>query len=124
MWEAKPRPLTIAFIISLFVGLETYAYVSDWLSYLPAGKHILFYAIPVGVFLVSSLVYCKVMKTDFEDAMSESECWYIGVIIAVWLSFPTVFLSYDWDDAKTQYETEREELFGENWEEEVEELKQ
>ena len=43
MWESKPKPLTAAFIVSLYVGLETYFYVSHWLSYLPTGLHILFY---------------------------------------------------------------------------------
>lgn len=124
MWNAKPKPLTASFIVSLFFGLATYSYVSHWLSYLPVGLHILFYAIPVCVFLVSSLVYCKIKKTRWEEAMSQTTCWYIGVIIAVCLSFPTVFMFYDWQDAKVKYETEMEELFGQDWEEEVEELEQ
>ena len=56
--------------------------------------------------------------------MSQSTCWYICVIIAVWLSFPTVFMFYDWHDAKVEYESEMEELFGEEWEDEVEEMEQ
>jgi hypothetical protein len=46
------------------------------------------------------------------------------VIIAVWLSLPTVFLFYDWHDAKMEYESEMEELFGDEWEDEVEEMEQ
>ena len=122
--ESKPQPLTIAFIISVYVGLETYIYVSDWLSYLPTGLHILFYAIPVVVFLLSSIVYCKKEKIDWEEAMSNSKCWYICVTIAVWLSFPTLFMFYDWHEARIEYETEMEELFGEDWEDEVEEMEQ
>lgn len=55
MWKSKPKPLTAAFIVSVYVGLETYFYVSHWLSYLPTGLHILFYAIPVCVSCI--LVY-------------------------------------------------------------------
>lgn len=124
IWKSKPQPLTIAFIISVYLGLETYFYVSDWLSYLPTGLHVLFYVIPVVIFLLSSLVYSKKEEIDWDDAMSTSKCWYICVTIAVWLSFPTVFMFYDWHDARIEYETEMEELFGEDWEDEVEELRQ
>lgn len=122
--QAKPKPLTLAFIISLYVGLESYAYVSDWLSYLPTGKHLLFYAIPICLFLLSSFVFCKKTHSSWEDAMSNSSCWYIGVIIAVWLSLPTMFVLYEWEEAKIEYETEMEEIFGEDWEDEVDYLKQ
>lgn len=124
MWKSKPSPLTAAFIVSLYVGLETYFYVGDWLSYLPTSSHVLFFAIPTVVFLISSIVYCKREKITWEEALSESRCWYICVTIAVWLSFPTVFLFYDWDDARTEYETEMTEFFGEDWEDEVEEMEQ
>lgn len=123
IWKSKPQPLTIAFIISVYVGLETYFYVSDWLSYLPTGLHVLFYAIPVVVFLLSSIVYCKKEKIDWEEAMSSSKCWYICVTIAVWLTIPTIFMFYDWHNARMEYESEMEELFGEDWENEVEEMK-
>ena len=122
MWEAKPRLFAAVFIVSLYVEFEIYAYVYNWLSYLPIKQHILFYAIPVVVFLLASFVYSKITETSFEDAVSESSCQYIGVIIAVWLSFPTVFMLYDWQDAKAEYETEMENLFGEEWEDEVEEM--
>ena len=56
--------------------------------------------------------------------MSQSKCWYVCVIIAVWLSLPTVFVFYDWHDAKMEYESEMEELFGDEWEDEVEEMEQ
>ena len=112
MWKSKPKPLTAAFIVSLYVGLETYFYVSHWVSYLPTGLHILFYAIPLSIFFISSFVYCRKTKTDWEEAMSQSKCWYVCVIIAVWLSVPTVFLFYDWHDAKMEYESEMEELDG------------
>lgn len=124
MWQAKPKPLTIAFIISLYVGLETYFYVNHWISYLPVAQHIIFFVIPIGLFLLSFIVYCKKTKINWEQAMSKSTCWYIGIIIAVWLSFPTVFIFYDWQDARIEYETEMEELFGEDWEDEVRELEQ
>lgn len=123
MWKSKPQPLTIAFIVSLYVGLETYFYVSDWLSYLPTRLHILFYVIPIVVFLLSSVVYCKKEKLKWEEAMSSSKCWYICVIIAVWLTFPTIFMFYNWHEARMEYESEMEELFGEDWEDEVEEMK-
>lgn len=124
IWKSKPKPLTIAFIISLYVGLETYSYVEKWLSYLPMGLHIVFYAIPVGLFLLASIVYCKKTGTDWEFAMSESTYWYVGVTFAVWLSFPTVFMFYNWQDAKAEYEADMEELFGEDWEDEIEEYEQ
>lgn len=123
MWKLRPQPLTAFFIISLYVELETYAYVNDWLSYLPLGLHLLFYAIPVFGFLLSSYVYCKKTKIGWGDAMSKSTYWYICVIVAVWLSFPTVFMFYDWHEAKMEYETEMEEIFGEEWEDEVKEMK-
>ena len=123
MWKSKPKPLTIAFIVSLYVGLETYFYVSDWLSYLPTRLHILFYVIPIVVFLLSSVVYCKKEKLKWEEAMSSPKCWYICVIIAVWLTFPTIFMFYNWHEARMEYESEMEELFGEDWEDEVEEMK-
>lgn len=122
--KTKPKPLTITFIVSLYVELEMYVYVRNWLSYLPIDLHIIFYAIPVGLFILFSIIYCITTKTDLETAMSDSSYWYIGVIIAVWLSFPTVFMLYDWQDTKAQYETEMKELFGEDWEFEVEELEQ
>ena len=124
VWKSKPKPLTIAFIASLYVGLETYFYVRHWLSYLPTGMHLLFYAIPVCVFLVSLFVYCKKTKTAWEESVSKSACWHICVIFAVWLSFPTVFMFYDWQKAKEGFEAEMEELFGEEWEDEVEEMEQ
>ena len=124
MWKEKPRPLTATFIVSLYIGLETYFYVSDWLSYLPTGLHLLFYAIPVGVFLISSFFYCKRTQTDWENAISEPACWYICVTIAIWLSLPTVFMFYNWNDAKVEYETEMEGLFGEDWEDEVSEMRE
>jgi len=40
MWKSKPKPLTAVFIVSVYVGLETYFYVSHWLSYLPTGLHL------------------------------------------------------------------------------------
>lgn len=123
MWKSKPQPLTIAFIVSLYVGLETYFYVSDWLSYLPTRLHILFYVIPIVVFLLSSVVYCKKEKLKWEEAMYSSKCWYICVIIAVWLTFPTIFMFYNWHEARMEYESEMEEIFGEDWEDEVEEMK-
>ena len=124
MWQAKPKPLTIAFIISLYVGLETYFYVNHWISYLPVAQHIIFYAIPIGLFLLYSFIYCIITKNNWEQARSKTAYWYIGVIVAVWLSFPTVFMLYDWQDARIEYETEMEELFGEDWEDEVEELEE
>ena len=84
----------------------------------------LFYVIPVCVFLATSIVYCKKTKVDWYEAMSQSTCWYISVIVTVWLSFPTVFMFYDWHNAKMEYEAEMEELFGEEWEDEVEEMEQ
>ncbi|MBP3511802.1 MAG: hypothetical protein J6K19_07190 [Prevotella sp.] len=124
MWKCKPRPFTIVFIVSVFVGLETYCYVSDWISYLSIGSHLLFYVIPVAIFLISSFVYCKKTNTEWEYAMSDSNCWYLCVIITVWLSLPTVFIFYDWHHARIEYESEMKELFGEEWEDEVEEMKQ
>ena len=123
MWKSKPKPLTIAFIVSLYVGLETFFYVSDWLSYLSTWSHFLFYVIPIIVFLLSSIVYCKKQKINWEEAMSSPKCWYICVIIAVWLTFPTIFMFYNWHEARMEYESEMEELFGEDWEDEVEEMK-
>ena len=123
MWKSKPKPLTIAFIVSLYVGLETFFYVSDWLSYLSTWSHFLFYVIPIVVFLLSSIVYCKKQKINWEEAMSSSRCWYICVIFSVWLTFPTIFMLYDWHEARVKYESEMEELFGEDWEDEVEEMK-
>lgn len=123
MWKSKPQPLTIAFIVSLYIGLETYLYVSDWLAYLPTGLHIAFYVIPIIVFLFSSFVYCKKENKNWEEAMSSSRCWYICVIIAVWLTIPSIFILYDWHEARVEYESEMEELFGEDWEDEVEEMK-
>ena len=55
--------------------------------------------------------------------MSSPKCWYICVIIAVWLTFPTIFMFYNWHEARMEYESEMEELFGEDWEDEVEEMK-
>lgn len=124
MWKAKPQPLTIAFIISLYIGLETYFYVSDWLPYLPTVLRLLFYAIPIVIFLLSFIVYCKMENIDLDEAISSSQSWYICVVIAVWLTFPTVFIFYDWQDAKVEYETEMEELLGEDWEDEIEDMKQ
>lgn len=63
------------------------------------------------------MIYSRLKHLDWEEA----ECMYFGVILAVWLSFPTVFLIYDWDSAKVKYETEMEENMGEDWEEELEE---
>lgn len=123
IWKSKPKPLTIAFVVSLYIGLETYLYVSDWLSYLPTKLHVLFYVIPLAVFLLSSIVYCKKEKIAWEEALSTSRCWYICLIIAVCLTFPTIFVLYDWHEARMEYESKMEKLFGEDWENEVDELK-
>jgi len=42
MRESKPKPLTSAFIVSLYVGLETYFYVSNWLSYMRNNSSVAF----------------------------------------------------------------------------------
>ncbi len=122
MYHSKPQRLTVGFIISVFVALETYIFFNHYISYLPIGKHILFYAIPLGIFLVSFFISFLVNKKDFDIFVSMSRYWYICTIITVCLTLPTVFLIYDWNSAKTEYETEMEEVFGEDWEDEIEEM--
>lgn len=121
---AKPRPLAVAFVVSLYIGLETYIYFKDWLPYLPTGLHFLFYIIPISIYLIVFLIYCKKTKTRWDKAMAQSTCWYVCTIITVWLSLPSVFIFYNWDKAKVAYESEMEELYGEDWEEELKDLEQ
>lgn len=62
MWRSKPKPLTAAFIVSVYVGLETYFYVSHWLSYLPTGLHILFMPYQCVCFMHPCLSIAKRQK--------------------------------------------------------------
>ena len=117
LWHEKAKLLTALCVISGFVGVETYLYVRPLIWHLGTFKSILFFAIPLCLFVISSLIYSRLKHLDWEEA----ECMYFGVILAVWLSFPTVFLCYDWNEAKAKYETEMEEEIGEDWEEELEE---
>ncbi len=117
LWHEKAKLLTALCVISGFVGIETYLYVREWIWHLSTVETMMFFAIPLCLFVISSLIYSRLKHLDWEEA----ECMYFGVILAVWLSFPTVFLIYDWNEAKAKYETEMEEEIGEDWEEELEE---
>ena len=73
--------------------------------------------------LSTAVLLCSYIdKKDFDNFVSMSRYWYICTIITVCLTLPTVFLIYDWNSAKTEYETEMEEVFGEDWEDEIEEM--
>lgn len=117
--ETKPGPLKTVFYISAFVGIQIYGYYRSLLSYLPLGLHILFYAIPVFLMLLVLIVYCLAKEVKLSVAIEEAKYWYICTIIAVWGTIPTLFLCYDWDDARVQYETEMKELLGDEWQEEL-----
>lgn len=74
MWKSKLKPLTAAFIVSLYVGLEAYFYVSKPLALIFANRFTYFiYAIPVCIFLASSFIYCKKVKIKWEDVVEEME---------------------------------------------------
>lgn len=122
IWQSKPKPLTIAFIISLYVGLGVYTYVRGWISYLPTSQIFMFYGIPIGLFFLTALIFHLFTKTDEDTPSAEYKCWYVGAIVSVLLTLPTVFLFYDWQEARLDYEEEMEELFGDEWEDELEEM--
>lgn len=74
MWKSKLKPLTAAFIVSLYVRLEAYFYVSKPLALIFANRFTYFiYAIPVCIFLASSFIYCKKVKIKWEDVVEEME---------------------------------------------------
>lgn len=122
IWEMKPKPPTAAFIVSLFVCFETYNYVEHWLPYLSTGQHILFYITPICVFLVVSYFYFRKTKAKWEEMKHSSVYWYSCTAATVFLSFPTLFTFYDWDQAKMKYEHEMESQYGEEWESVLEEI--
>ncbi|MBR1518667.1 MAG: hypothetical protein IJ624_04115 [Prevotella sp.] len=123
MWKLKPQPLTAIFIVSLYIGLGANSYVGEWLPFLPTKEHILYYAIPASIFIIVSFFYCNKTSIKWSDATSYPRYWYFCVTITIWMSLPTLAF-YDWHNAKIKYETEMEELFGVDWEDEVEEMKQ
>lgn len=92
MWGTKPKLHTVVFIVTIFIGLETYLYFRHKFLYLPIGFQLLFYAVPVCVFLISSFAYCKITNTEWEEARSQDRYWEISVIITIWLLLPTVFI--------------------------------
>lgn len=96
MWGwTKQKPLTAVLIVSLYVGFETYLYFLHRLPFLPI-RFLLFNVASVCVFLLSSFVYSRITHMEWEDAVFQSTCWEICVIITVWLLLPTVFVFYDW----------------------------
>ncbi len=109
-------PLTTAFALSAFFSVWAYIYVRHYVWYLPLFELFLFYAIPLALFGLSMIIYCKIRR-DLNWSIT-----HMCFIFAFWISFGLSFVLYDWTNAKAKYEAEMEDLFGEDWEEEIEEL--
>lgn len=104
------------FALTAFIAVESYFYVDKYISYLETKEHVLFYAIPLGIFAVSLFIINKIKKTEL--------CWsqaFLAFIISFCLSYPISFF-YDWDYAKDEYESAMEEEYGEDWEEVIEDM--
>lgn len=111
-------PLVTTSSISAFIAVFAYIFVRNYLNYLPTSEHILFYAIPLALFGVPMIIsYRKRNEWHWPTAHK----WFL---IAFWISFGLSFVLYDWHNAKMEYESEMEELYGEEWEDEVEEMEQ
>ena len=111
-------PLVTVSAISAFIAVFSYLSVWSYVGYLPTMQHILFYVIPFALFGIPMLIsYRKKGEWHWPTAQK-------SFIIAFWISFGISLLAYDWGNAKVDYENEMEELFGEVWEDEVEEMEQ
>ena len=75
---------------------------------------------------------CGSTKVQLSDESKKHGClwlilfgWlYVIWVMIKWMIGAFIFMFYDWQDAKIEYESEMEELFGEEWEDEVEEMEQ
>ena len=108
--------LYAVFALTAFIAVESYFYVDKYIGYLEETEHILFYAIPLGIFAIALFIINKIKKTEL--------CWsqaFLAFIISFCLSYPTSFF-YDWEYAKDEYESAMEEEYGEEWEEVIEEM--
>lgn len=105
--------------ITGFVAIESYFYVSDWLNYMGTWNHVLFWLIPVLIFILTSFLYHLVKKKEVLD----NNTLLFAFVITAWISIAYNALAYNWKDAKAEYEQEMEETFGEDWEQEVEEAR-
>lgn len=121
IWQSKPKPLTIAFIISLYVGLGVYIYVRPWVFHLPMYQIIMFFGIPISLFFFATLLYCLITKTNWETASTSFRCWFVGAIVSIWITFPTVFMLYDWQTAKHAYNEDMKDVLMEDWDDEMDE---
>ena len=111
-------PLVTTFSVSVFIAVFAYMSVRSYLNYLPTSEHILFYAIPLALFGIPMIISCRKRNEWYWPTAQKS------FLIAFWLSFGISIFLYDWHDAKLEYESEMEELFGEEWEDDVEEMEQ
>ena len=111
-------PLVTVFAISVFIAVFSYLSVRSYVGYLPTMQHILFYVIPFVLFCIPMLIsYRKKDEWHWPTALK-------SFIIAFWVSFGISLFAYNWGNAKIEYENEMEEIFGEEWEDEVEEMEQ
>lgn len=109
-------PLVTVLAISAFIAVFSYLSVRSYVGYLPTMQHILFYLIPFALFTIPMLIsYRRKGEWHWQTAQK-------SFIIAFWVSFGISLFAYDWGNAKVDYEDEMEELFGEEWEDEVEEM--
>lgn len=111
-------PLVTVFSVSAFIAVFAYMYVRNYLNYLPTSEHILFYAIPLALFGIPMIISYRKRNEWYWPTAHKS------FLIAFWFSFGMSIFLYDWHDAKVKYESEMEEIFGEEWEDEVEEMEQ
>lgn len=109
-------PLITAFSISTFIAVFSYIYVRNYISYLSTYEHILFYVIPIFLFGIPMAILHR--QRDEWHWPTAHKCF----LFAFWISFGLSFFLYNWHDAKMKYETEMAETFGEEWEDEIEEL--
>ena len=111
-------PLLTTFAISVFIAVWAYIYVRNYIGYLPISEHIMFYALPLALFGIPMIISYR--KREEWHWPTAQKCF----LVAFWLSFGITIFFYNWQDSKEEYESEMEELFGEDWEDEVKEMEQ
>lgn len=108
--------LNVAFALTAFIAVESYFYVDKYIGYLDDTKHILFYAIPLVIFVVSLFIINKIKKAEL--------CWsqaFLAFIISFCISYSLSFF-YGWEYAKDEYESAMYEEYGEDWKEAIEDM--
>lgn len=106
------------FVIFLVTSLVSYALYRDYIKYMDTLHIVLFYLIPICVFLVAMTLEGLLLKMDWDWPLVK-----IAFITTFCISYPIAIINNDWDTAIKKYNAEMREYFGDDWEDETNEYR-